>query len=145
MKDWIRGNTPPPTTIIMKIPDAAAVYLPNPSVARLKIEDHITDVHKPQRTSRSAATGTVVIWNDSPVNTGISIVVDLPKTIAATTRIIPTHDVVTIIVLLDTRFAMKPAVKRPTSIKNQYVAATVPAIEAALPKIPPPFSVVSER
>ena len=71
MNDWISGNTPPPTTIIMKIPDAAAVYLPNPSVARLKIEDHITDVHKPQRTSRSAATGTVVIWNDSPVNTGI--------------------------------------------------------------------------
>ena len=25
------GNTPPPTTIIMKIPDAFAVYLPSPS------------------------------------------------------------------------------------------------------------------
>jgi len=37
MKFWMSGRTPPPTTIIIKMPDAAAEYLPSPSVARLKI------------------------------------------------------------------------------------------------------------
>ena len=42
------------------MPDAWAVYLPSPSVARLKIEAHMTDVNKPQSTSSRAVSGTVV-------------------------------------------------------------------------------------
>ena len=60
-KFWITGSTPPPTTIIIKIPDAWAVYLPRPSVARLKMEAHITEVQSPQSTSNRALIGTVVI------------------------------------------------------------------------------------
>ena len=59
-KFWTTGNTPPPTTIIIKIPDAWAVYLPRPSVARLKMEAHITEVNRPQSTSNRAVRGTVV-------------------------------------------------------------------------------------
>lgn len=119
MKFWSRGSNPPPTTIIMKMPDAAAEYLPKPSVARLKILGHMTEVHKPHNTNKKAATGTVTIWKAEPVNTGISIVVALPNIMANKTRAIPTTDVAIIMVLLDILFAMNPAVKRPTSIKNQ--------------------------
>ena len=59
------GNTPPPTTIIIKMPDAWAVYLPSPSVAKLKIEAHMTDVNKPQSTSSRAVSGTVVEVNEA--------------------------------------------------------------------------------
>ena len=119
MKFCNKGSTPPPTTIIIKIPEAAAEYFPSPSVARLKMLDHMTDVHKPHSTNKAAATGTVTIWKVEPVNTGMSTATDLPRSIAARIRSIPKVDVAIIMVLLDILSAIKPAVKRPTSISNQ--------------------------
>ena len=55
---WISGMTPPPTTIVMNSPEAVAVYFPSPSVARLKITPHMTEVQIPQRMMNSTFTGT---------------------------------------------------------------------------------------
>ena len=71
------GSTPPPTTIIMKMPLAAAVYLPRPSVARLNTHDHITEVQRPHSTSSKALRGTVSISNPLPLNTGMEVWVSL--------------------------------------------------------------------
>ena len=149
MKFCTNGINPPPTTIIMKIPEAWAVYLPRPSVARLKIEDHMIEVQRPQSTRNMAAIGTVTIWNDVPVNTGISTVVDLPRSTARTIKIIPAPLAIIIIMRLDTLSAIKLEQRRPTSIRSQYVPATKPPIAAAFAKAvplmkPPPFAVVSE-
>ena len=103
----------------MKIPEAAAEYLPRPSVAKLKMLDHITEVHKPQRTNSGAAMGTVTNWNDEPVNTGMAIVVLLPRTIANSIRKMPRLAVTIIMALLETLSAINPAEKRPTSMRNQ--------------------------
>src|SRR5574344_727718 len=128
----------------MKIPDAAAEYFPNPSVARLKILLHIIDVQRPQRTNSNAAIGTVTNVNEEPVNTGIDTVVVLPRTIAAMISTIPSVVVPIIIVLLDTLPPIKLPMKRPTSINNQYVPATKPPTAAALPTKPAPFAEASE-
>lgn len=56
----IAGIIPPPHIITIKNPEAFAVYLPNPWVARLKIPPHITEVHKPQRTQSIVNKGTSV-------------------------------------------------------------------------------------
>ena len=143
MKFWNKGSSPPPTTIIIKIPEAAAEYLPSPSVARLKILLHMIEVQRPQSTNNSAATGTTTIWNDVPVKTGIETVVDLPKTIAKTINIIPVIVVIIIIERLETLPPMKLPMKRPTNIKNQYVPATKPPIAAAFVNKPAPFAEVS--
>src|SRR5574344_416737 len=110
---------PPPTTIIINKPEAASVYLPRPSTEMLKILDHITEVQSPQRTRRRALNGTTTIENDVPVNMGIEVVTVFGMNIANKMSIIPTADTHVIIILLDTLSAMKPARKRPTSIRNQ--------------------------
>ena len=110
---------PPPTTIIMKIPDADAVYLPKPSVARLKILAHITLVHKPQSTNNKALIGTVTMSKLLPVKTGIDTVMLLPRTIATMINPIAIVVVIIINVRLETLSAMNPVLKRPTNIKNQ--------------------------
>ena len=70
------GSMPPPHTIIMKMPDAAAVCLPKPSTARLKIAPHITDVQSPQSIKSSIFTGTSAMPKDiSYLNTGIFTIV----------------------------------------------------------------------
>ncbi len=51
---------PPPTTIVMKRPDACSVYLPTPSVERLKMTDHMTDVQMPISTKQNAPTADAV-------------------------------------------------------------------------------------
>ena len=144
MEFCTKGRRPPPTTIIMKIPDAAAEYLPNPSVARLKILLHIIEVQRPQRTNSNAAIGTVTNVKEEPVNTGIDTVVDLPRTTAATIHTIPNIVVPIIIERLDTFPPIKLPMKRPTSISNQYVPATKPPTAAALPTKPAPFAEASE-
>ena len=58
----------------MKIPDAAFVYLPRPSTAKLNILPHIMEVQSPQSTNNNALTGTFVIAKEEPVNTGIKVV-----------------------------------------------------------------------
>ena len=143
MKFCNNGSNPPPTTIIIKIPEAAAEYLPRPSVARLKIQLHMTDVQRPQSTNNRAATGTITISNDVPVNTGMETVVDLPRIIAMMMSIIPTTVVIIIIERLETLPPMKLPMKRPTSMRNQYVPATKPPIVAAFPNTPAPLADVS--
>src|SRR5690554_2461671 len=110
---------PPPTTIIIKIPDAALVYFPSPSTARLKILPHIIDVHNPQTTSKSALKGTTVNENEDPVNTGIDVVTVFGVSMAAIINIIASPDTVESITLLDTLPPTSPPMKRPTSIRNQ--------------------------
>ena len=119
MKFCSNGSRPPPTTIIIKMPDAAAEYFPRPSVARLKMQLHMIDVHKPQSTNNRAAIGTITILNDVPVNTGIETVVDLPRIMAKMMSIIPATVVIIIIERLETLPPMKLPMKRPTSIRNQ--------------------------
>ena len=101
------------------MPDAAAEYFPRPSVARLKMQLHMIDVHKPQSTNNRAAIGTITILNDVPVNTGIETVVDLPRIMAKMMSIIPATVVIIIIERLETLPPMKLPMKRPTSIRNQ--------------------------
>ena len=45
MRFWIKGMSPPPTTMVINSPDAVAVYLPKPSVARLKITAEDDEQH----------------------------------------------------------------------------------------------------
>ena len=149
MKFCTNGIKPPPTTIIMKIPEAWAVYLPRPSVARLKILGHMIEVQRPQSTKNMAEIGTVTNWNEEPVNTGISTVVDLPRSTAKRMNSIPAPLATIIIERLETLLAMKLEHKRPTNMSNQYVPATKPPIAAAFAKAaplmkPPPLAVVSE-
>ena len=103
----------------MKIPDAEAVYLPRPSVARLKIQAHITLVQSPTRTSSRAQIGTTTILKELPVNTGIETVVSLPRSMAITISSIAIEVAHIIRVRLETLSAMNPALNLPTSIKNQ--------------------------
>lgn len=103
----------------MKIPEAAAVYFPSPSVAKLKIDVHMMEVQRPQSTKRTAAIGTTTVLKDEPEKTGIETVTVFPKKIAKTINTIATEVAIVIIALLETLFAMKLEQKRPTSIRNQ--------------------------
>ena len=88
---WINGRIPPPQTITMKIPEAAAVYLPKPSTAKLKIPPHMMEVHKPQRAMNMIPTGTSTIPKEiSDKNTGILTLVVAGAKIAIKIKIIPT-------------------------------------------------------
>ena len=90
------GKIPPPTTIIIKIPEACAVYLPKPSTARLKIPPHIMDVHKPQSTKNRALTGTEAISNpfstlypgiETVISFGVKIAINIKQIAVAETTI----------------------------------------------------------
>ena len=145
MKFCSSGMMPPPTTIAMNIPEPRAVYLPKPSTERLKIQDHITDVHSPHSTSSRAASGRLYVAMLLPVNTGMSTVMLFPVIIAPVISSMATKAVAESITLLEILLAMNPATKRPTSIRNQYVAATKPATAVAFSSPnPPPFAEVSE-
>ena len=129
----------------MKIPDAAAVYLPSPSVARLKMLVHMTEVHSPHRTRSMALMGTVAILNPVPVNTGIATVLVLSSIMAARMSTMPTAVTTMVIVLLDTLLAIALPMMRPTSMSRPKRPAAIPPIAAALASSPAPFSVVSLR
>ena len=103
----------------MNIPEADAVYLPSPSVARLKIHAHITLVQRPQSTKKSAQMGTVTMLNDDPVNTGIDTDELFPKNIAMMMNVMASVVVQTIKVRLEILSAIKPVQKRPINIRNQ--------------------------
>ena len=140
------GIMPPPTTIIMNIPDASAVYLPNPSTERLNMHDHITEVHNPQSIRSKAAIGRLSTANALPVNTGIAKVILLPDIIAVNVNNEAMDAVAVSILRLEILSAIIPPKNLPTSIRNQYVAATNPAAAVASPNPePPPLAVVSER
>ena len=128
------GRIPPPHTIIMKMPEAAAVYLPRPSTARLKMPPHITEVHRPQSTKNMMLIGTSTTPNEmSLLNTGIETVVLIGARMAISTNASPNDATVASIFLLDTLAATEAPARRPTSIRNQYVPTIVPASAVAMP------------
>src|SRR5665648_82147 len=90
----------------MKIPEAAATYLPKPSTARLKIPPHITEVHNPHNTRNMALIGTLAEPNAKPSvvdsNTGIDTVIVVGRKIAKRTNTIPKNDATINMVLLET-------------------------------------------
>ena len=103
----------------MKMPDAWAVYLPSPSVARLKMEAHMMEVQRPHSTMSNALTGTMVMSKEEPVNKGMSTVIDFGASMAAIIKTMPTALVQSIMVRDDILSAMNPAMNRPTSINSQ--------------------------
>ena len=115
----MNGMIPPPTTIVMKIPDAFAVYFPRPSVARLKIPPHITDVQRPQRKMNTQDNGTLASVMVINPKSRLSVVSILPVNMAATIRTIPTEDTVISWVRVDTFPEIAVLVARPTSISSQ--------------------------
>ena len=113
------------------MPLAFSVYLPRPSVARLKIDDHMMEVQRPQSTKRIAPRGKVTTWKLEPVNTGSEPVMVFGRNMARRMRIMAVPVVVNIMARLETLEAMKLEMRRPTSIKNQYVPAAKPATATA--------------
>ena len=95
------------------------MYLPSPSVARLKMLDHMIEVQRPQNTMRIALSGSVTTWKPEPVNTGMEPVMLFGKNIARRMRIMAAPLVTTIMARLDTLEAMKEEMRRPTSISSQ--------------------------
>ena len=110
-----------------------AVYLPRPSVAKLKMLAHMTDVQRPQRTRNKALMGTCAISKLEPLNIGMLVIVSRGENTAQAMRMMATDEVNVISVLLDTLPAMKEEMVRPTSISNQYIPATKPAMAAEFP------------
>ena len=99
----MRGITPPPTTIVINIPDAAAVYLPKPSTARLNIPPHMTDVQRPQRTINRHFTGTSNIAKPSAaLYPGIDIWRFAGRNMAISNNIMAVAATVIICALVDT-------------------------------------------
>ena len=104
----------------IKIPEAAAVYLPNPSVAKLKIPPHITEVQSPQRVKNMTLEGT----SASPkeiflLKTGIFTTTSVGKKIANNTNNKPKEATKESITLLENLAPKAPPTNRPTNIKNQ--------------------------
>ena len=79
---------PPPQTMTIKIPDAAAVYFPNPSTARLKMPPHITEVHNPQRIRNMTFIGIMTVSSE-PTKELTFTPIDVGKKIAPIRRIKP--------------------------------------------------------
>ena len=116
------------------MPDAAAVYLPSPSTARLKIAPHMTEVQRPQRMSRRILTGTASMPKDmSDLNTGI-LTIDCGRSMALMTSSAAMVVVAMSIVLLDIYPPIEAPMNRPTSMRNQYVPTMVPATAVSMPR-----------
>ena len=107
--------------MVINSPDAVAVYLPKPSVARLKITPHITDVHKPQRMMNNTLAGTSAsmkqLWERS--GTVRLILLASGMKIATKRNRSATHEVTVSCVRDETFPLMNALTKRPTSIKSQ--------------------------
>src|SRR5690554_756104 len=119
----------------MKIPEAAGVYLPKPSTARLNILPHIIEVQRPTRTKNSALIGTSAKPNESApaadlCNTGNSTKLVVGENIAAKTNTNPTNESVESMVLLETLLPNDAPTSLPISIRNQYVPVTKPPMVA---------------
>ena len=113
------GKIPPPTTIIIKIPEACAVYLPKPSTARLKIPPHIMDVHKPQSTKNRALTGTEAISNPfSTLYPGIETVISFGVKIAINIKQIAVAETTINCVRVATLPLMTLLAERPTNMSG---------------------------
>ena len=104
----------------MKIPEAAAVYLPKPSVAKLKIPPHITEVQSPQRVKSITVTGTSARLKDIfLLNTGMFTNKSVGRNIAMSTKSNPKEATKESIALLENLAPKVPPINRPMNIKNQ--------------------------
>ena len=119
MEFWINGRIPPPTTIAMKIPEAFSVYLPRPSVARLKMQPHMIEVQRPIRTRNTVKRGTLFTAKE-PL---LKPIMETPfwglTNMEMSTNTIPTQETVSSCARLEILPLMKPEVRRPTSINSQ--------------------------
>ena len=79
----------------------------------------IDEVHKPQNTSSMALTGTCVISNEVPVNSGMDVMTSLGMKMASRMSTIPRPLVAIIICLDDILPAMNDEHRRPTSMRSQ--------------------------
>lgn len=93
---------------------------------------HMTEVQRPQRTRNSALIGTSVILKPLPSKRGMEVMQSLGAKTAAIMRRRATEEVAVMSILLETLPAMVEEMRRPTSMRNQYVPATKPPMAAAL-------------
>ena len=110
---------PPPHTSAMKMPEAAAVYLPRPSTARLKMAPHMIEVQKPQRIIRPRASGILEALMVTATDSGTKI--------AAIRSTMATEAITPSIILLLTLEPTDAPTRRPISIQSQYPPIIVPA------------------
>ena len=103
--------TPPPTTMVMNRPEAAAVNLPRPSVARLKITPHMTDVQMPHRMMSSTLTGTSAPWRVILTSSGMKM--------ATRSNRMASDDVQMSCERGETLPEIRELLKRPTSMSSQ--------------------------
>ena len=105
---------PPPTTMVMKMPEAASVYLPRPSTERLKMPPHMMEVHRPQRAMSTLLVGT----GCSLMNERVIVLLSGMKMLMMSSRM-ATADTSDNWVRVDTLPEMKLEQKRPIIIRNQ--------------------------
>jgi len=110
------------------MPDAAAVYFPRPSTAKLNTPPHMIEVQRPHNIMKIILSGTFVNKN------GIVTVVVTGVKIASKIKNKPTEDTTINIVLLETLEPIAQPVRRPTNISNQYIPTILPAIVASIPE-----------
>ena len=104
----------------MKIPEAASVYLPRPSTAKLKIPPHIIEVQRPQSAINMMLIGTCATPNEiSLLNTGILTIVVIGQIKARIMNRIPTPDATVSIALLVNLPPKEAPTRRPINIRNQ--------------------------
>ena len=107
--------------MVIKRPEAAAVYLPKPSTARLKMPPHITDVQRPQSTINRHFTGTpdVMMKPSETLYAGMLIVRSPGKKMVISSSAIAVVVTKSICERVDTFPLMIELEKRPTSISIQ--------------------------
>ena len=111
MACWMSGMMPPPTTIIMKMPEACSLYLPRPSTARLKMAPHMMEVQIPQTARKMHFIGTA-----EPLMVMLTL---SGRKMAMSSRRMASEDTKIICVRVLTLPLMKLLRKRPTIIRNQ--------------------------
>ena len=111
MKSCSSGIRPPPTTIIMKMPEAISLYLPRPSVQRLKIAPHMIEVQIPQAAMKTHLRGTA-----EPLMVMLRL---SGMKIAMRSRRMATEETAIICVRVETLPLMALLAKRPTIISSQ--------------------------
>ena len=117
----------------------------------MKMDAHITEVHRQTSTSNNALSGTVFISTEPSriFTSGMVVVTLFGVRMAAMMSTIPKEVQNSIIWREDTLPPMALATIRPTSISSQYMAATAPPMVAALSTASgftqAPLALVSER
>ena len=125
---------PPPTTKVMKMPEAASVYLPRPSTERLKMPPHMMEVHKPHAAMNIHLIGigfSTDCFTPLIVSSALTLKVELSGIkIPINKRIIARLDTKVNCVLVEILPESALELARPTNIIIQYEAAKIPPIAA---------------